>query len=638
MGYLQYIQNNPNDANAFKMISLLYHESDQPERAIQAIDKAIQIEPEQVAFFILKGVYCTNSSRYPEAIHALKQACVMDSENIEAYQKLGYAYGQNEQYHEAAACFKRAIKIDPQKSESHSNLGALYMEMSEHALAEDCLMRALTLGPNQATVHANLGKLYLNQRRFFDAEKELRHAITLNPDLRNAKLLLAKVLKEQGAVDDAVQHYQNWLLLEQPRDPYWNNYLLTLQYSGTATSEQLCQAAVHWGRQLSNITPKAPCLQRDWREDRPLRIGYVSGDLRNHPVGYFIEHVFRAHNREQYEVYCYSNAKVEDDLSLRLKRYVQQWRDIHLLNDKAVVQRIQQDGIDILIDLSGHTANNRLEVFAAKPAPVQATWLGYFSSTGLPEMDVIIGDSFVIPPEEEQYYIERVERLPNSYLCFTPPCMNVSVGELPCKKNGFVTFGCFNAISKFNDNVLELWANILQKIEQSRLLLKTNGFDDPSLRQKMIDAFKRNGIDEERIIIEGNSPRIELLNTYNQVDIALDPFPFNGGTTTAEALWMGVPVITLRGDRFVSHVGESILQAIGRPEWIASSIEEYSKIAIHLANQIPSLEQLRASLRTQLCQSPLCDAETFTNDLETLYRRLWHDCIRQTQTGCIPSA
>lgn len=636
--YLQYLQVNSSDASAWKMLSVLYHDCNENGRAVQAINKAIQICPNDVSFLVLKGAYFNELKDYPKAIETLVQACKLDNQNIESYQKLGFAYEQNKQYQEAAECFQHIIKLCPSQSEAYSNLAAVYVDIGEFGLAETCVRQALELNPNDAVANANMGIVHQKQRRFIESETYFRKALALNPCLENATYLLAKTIKEQGRLAESYQLFRETLRLEKPDNPFWGNFFLTTQYMNRLSSEELFQSPAIWGECLSKQILKLALKDHDWSINRPLKIGYVSGDLRNHSVGYFIENVIRAHDKKQFDVYCYSNSKTEDDLSQRLKGAVHQWRPIHRFNDEAATRLINDDAIDILIDLSGHTADNRLKIFASKPAPIQATWLGYFATTGLPEMDVIIADEYVVPPEEEQYYVERVERMPNSYLCFTPPQIEAAIKDLPYYKNEYITFGCFNAVPKLNEQVFENWAAILKRVENSRLLLKTNGCDDAVVRQRIQESLFRCGVGDHRIEVEAPSPRAELLDCYNRIDIALDPFPFNGGTTTAESLWMGTPVITKTGDRFVSHVGESILRAVGLPELIAEAWEDYIQIAENLSNQIPHLDHLHSTLRAQLLQSPLCDAQTFTRDLENLYRRLWHDCIRQMETECVKTA
>ena len=359
--------------------------------------------------------------------------------------------------------------------------------------------------------------------------------------------------------------------------------------------------------------------------NRKLNIAYVSADFRNHPVGYFIERVLSSHDKDRVEINCYTNSVMTDDTTRRLIESVTYWRNIYGLSDDDAAKLIRNDGIDILIDLSGHTANNRLTLFAKRPAPVQISWLGYFGTTGLNTMDYILADRFVVPDQEEQFYTEEVRRLPDSYLCFEPPDYSLDVNETPVRETGVITFGCFNNRCKLNTEVIELWANIMNTVPGSRLLLKHRQYDDANVQQLqfMHNSFASHNIDQSRIIMECGSARDELLASYHRVDIALDPFPCGGGTTTAECLWMGVPVITMKGDRWVGRVSQSILNTVGLPEFVADDVDAYQSLAIDLSNNIASLEKLRSTLRNKMESSPLCNGKRFANNLEDEYRHMW---------------
>jgi predicted O-linked N-acetylglucosamine transferase (SPINDLY family) len=359
-----------------------------------------------------------------------------------------------------------------------------------------------------------------------------------------------------------------------------------------------------------------------------LRLGYVGADLRRNPVGYFLEAVLANHDPSQVEVFLFANQAVNDDLTDRLVQHAQHWRKVIGFGDDALAKIIRDDQIDILIDLSGHTGKHRLLTFARKPAPIQATWMGYFATTGMAAIDYILADRFVIPPQEESQYVERVLRLPESYLCFTPPDVSfdkrpLEVGPLPAKSRGYVTFGCFNNLTKITLDVLKVWAQILKAVPDSRLFLKYKPLADAGTRDYFRNRLSDLGIDPHRIRLEASSPRGELLAAYNQVDIGLDPFPFNGGTTTAEALWMGVPVVTLRGDRFVSHVGETFLTTAGQADLVTNTADEYIARTVALASDLPALAVRRARLRAELLGSPLCDGATFTRGLEAALRDAW---------------
>ncbi|MEE8535198.1 MAG: hypothetical protein V3S45_04070, partial [Kiloniellales bacterium] len=321
----------------------------------------------------------------------------------------------------------------------------------------------------------------------------------------------------------------------------------------------------------------------------------------------------------------YANQAREDAVTERLRRHTRHWRSIIGLSDEAAAKLVRDDAIDILVDLSGHTRNHRLGLFASKPAPLQASWLGYFATTGLEAMDYILADRHVVPPGEEPLYSEKVLRLPDSYLCFSPPAFDIPVGPLPATASGGITFGCFNSLAKLTPEVVRLWAEILKAVPESRLLLKTRFLDRAQARDRYARLFAEQGVEEARLIFEGTSPRQALLERYDSVDIALDPFPFNGGTTSAEALWMGVPVVALGADRFAGRVGESILTTVGLSRLVARGEADYRALAVELASDLDALSKLRGELRGRLLASPLCDGPAFTRGLESAYRNIWHD-------------
>ena len=327
--------------------------------------------------------------------------------------------------------------------------------------------------------------------------------------------------------------------------------------------------------------------------------------------------------RTKVELFAYPTNLLEGELTLRIKPHFAAWQPLSSISNESAANLIHGDGIHILIDLSGHTAGNRLPIFAWKPAPVQITWLGYFASTGIAEIDYILGDSYVTPAEEADHYIEKVWRLPESYLCFTEPTINVEVGPLHALSIGSVTFGCFNRIERMNDNVVAVWARILKAIPDSRLFLKDKRLNDSVMRRAVYSRFECAGIKKNQLIFEGLSPRSEYLAAYNRVDIALSPFPYGGGTTSVEGLWMGVPVIVIRGNHFLSHLGESIAHNAGLSNWIASDEDEYVAKAIEFSSNLDDLAALRSRLRGQVVSSPLFDAKRFANQFENSLREMW---------------
>ncbi|HEX8956076.1 MAG TPA: peptide-binding protein, partial [Burkholderiaceae bacterium] len=368
---------------------------------------------------------------------------------------------------------------------------------------------------------------------------------------------------------------------------------------------------------------------------RQLRIGLVSADLRRHPVGYFLEDVLAALHREHgasLAFHAYANSLQQDELSRRLQAHCAAWHTVFGMSDEQLARLIHGEAIDILIDLSGHTTGTRLPMFAWKPAPLQISWLGYFATTGLAAIDYFVADPWALPPGDEADFSEAVWRLPETRLCLGVPDCDLAPSPLPALARGHVTFGCCNGASKLGEEVIALWARILHAVPASRLLLKNLQFSDPSRRADMQGRFASRGIAPERLLLEGPSPREEYLRTYERIDIALDPFPYPGGTTTAEALWMGVPVLTLSGRRFLARQGVGLLANAGLPGWIAADAEDYLAKAIAAAADLPALARLRAGLRAQVLASPLFDAPRFAGHFETMLREMWRDwCQRRAK-------
>ena len=359
--------------------------------------------------------------------------------------------------------------------------------------------------------------------------------------------------------------------------------------------------------------------------ERRLKIGYVSPDFRRHPVASFIEPALAAHNRNHCEVFCYSDVPKHDEITARMKGHSDHWRDIPGIPDGDAAELMRKDGIDILVDLAGHTSHNRLLLFARKPAPVQVSWIGYPATTGLSAMDYKIVDEYTDPHGvTERFYTEELIRLPGSFLCYLPDEQSPGVGSLPALGSGHITFGSCNNFAKVSPGVIALWTTILKTIAGSRLIMKAKSLSDCSTRDYVMDMFRRNGIPEQRIeLLSWEPSAMGHLNTYNRIDIALDTFPYNGTTTTCEALWMGVPVITLAGNTHASRVGTSLLTNIGIPDLIAGTQEEYVSMAEKLAGDLQRLQSLRGKLRGRMADSMLVDAHRFIAHLEAAYRTIW---------------
>ena len=496
--------------------------------------------------------------------------------------------------------------------------------------------RVLALRPDLAEAHNNLGVALNDQGKLAEAVACFRRALAVKPDSAEAHNNLGNALKDQGKIEEAIASYRRALSLQPELTRAHSNLLFSLNYLASQTASAYLEEARDYGRKVAAMVG---ARFSDWTcapTPERLRIGLVSGDFREHPVGFFLENILANLDPSRVELIAYPTHHEEDELGSRIRSRVMAWKSLLGLTDAAAARLIHDDGVHVLLDLSGHTSHNRLPVFAWKPAPVQASWLGYSASTGLAEMDYLLADPYVVPPSEEKQFAEAIWRLPECYLCFSPPRREVEVGSLPALEEGLITFGCFNNPVKINGQVIALWAKVLAAIPGSRLLLKAKQFGDSTFADKMRQRFVAAGIDSRRLLLEGfNLKRREHLAAYNRVDIALDPFPYNGTTTSIEGLWMGVPFIARRGERFIGHVGESIAHNAGLADWIAMGEEDYvEKVVAHTAD-LENLARLRADLRQQVLASPLLDARRFARNFEAALWGMWRcfSFARQNEAG-----
>ncbi len=608
------------------------------DEAVAHYQTAVRIDPNNAGALCSLGNALSSMSKHDEASANYQAALRLNPNFVEAHYNLGNSQIALQKYDDAVISFQHAIRINPNYAAAHNNLGNAHKERGDIAAAIENYRTAVRLQPDFARAYNNLAIVLKEQGMLQEACEAAQQALRVSPDFADAYISLGNISIAQGQPNRAIEHFQR-LLNIQPNHPEAHTCLFTMMhYRPEYSAEQLFTVAREWGTRYTPSTPSFPAHGNLPDPQRCLRVGYVSGDFYQHPVGYFIESVLAHHDGAQFEIFCYYNHDKCDELTTSLQGTAHHWRNITGQSDEAVIQRIRDDGIDLLVDLSGHTDRNRLLVFARKPAPVQATWLGYFDTTGLSTIDYIIGDRFLIPPQEEPHYVERVLRLPKAYLCYSPPVDMIDPGPLPALATNQITFGCFNNTAKLTEEIIACWSKLLHALPQAHLYLKYKPLGNDGVRRHYQALFAEQGIDIKRIRLAGASPRREYLAAYRDVDISLDPYPFNGCTTTMESLWMGVPVINLRGDRYVSHMGETILKHLGLEEFVTDSEEEYIAKAIALASELPALAEIRQRLRGNLLNSCLCDGPGFTRSLEAVYREIWVKwCHEQNNTFEIKS-
>jgi predicted O-linked N-acetylglucosamine transferase (SPINDLY family) len=539
----------------------------------------------------------------------------------EVHNSLGSALLQLGRFDEAAASCRRALEIRPDFAEAYNNLGLALHGLARLDDAVASYRRALEIQPHYAEVHNNLGNALRCLSRFDDAVASFRRALEINSEFAEAHSNLGIVLINLGQMDDAVASYRRALKIKPDVAMTHSSLLFALQFTSAITSQDLFEAHKRFGEQYeAPLKPHWPAHANSREPDKRLKIGYVSGDFREHAVAYFIEPVLSNHDKTQVEVFCYANSPIQDAVTVRLMAAADRWLPCAGMTDDELAQRIRADGIDILVDLCGHTAYNRLLTFARKPAPIQITYLGYPGGSGLSAMDYRLTDRYA-EPGDDQYYTEELLRLPDSLWCYRPADGMPEATPLPALANGYLTFGSFNNCYKVGEACIALWAALLRSLPTARLLMVT--VPEGEMRLRLTRQFEEFGVASERLAFCGKLPAREFHRKLQQVDIALDPFPVNGATTTCESLWLGVPVLTLVGGRFLSRAGFSVLNAAGLPEFAAATPEEYIQAATKLANDLPRLAEIRAGMRAHLKTTPLLDQQRFTRNLESIYRDVW---------------
>lgn len=561
--------------------------------------------------------------RTAEAIASYRAAIAVRPDYAEAHNNLGALFLDLGQAEDAAASCRAALRVQPQFPAALFNLAAALLEQRALDDAAAAAQSALDLNPGIAEAHNILGTIRKEQGSLAQAEACYRSALSARPDYPEALGNLANIFLEQGRLEDAIAGYERALTVRPGDFPVFSNMLFAQNYAQNREIGPLADAARRFGA-LAAAAASAPFS--DWPPhdpSGPLRVGLVSGDFRNHPVGYFLEGLLRATDPARVTFAAFPTRPGEDELTARIRPFLAGWHPIHGLNDRDAAALIHDSRISVLLDLAGHTSGNRLPVFAWRPAPVQAAWLGYFATTGLREMDFIMGDPQVTPAAEAHHFTETIWPLPETYLCFTPPADPVPVSPLPAIENGHVTFGCFNNVTKLNDGVVSVWARVLDAVTGSRLMLKARQLADGAVADMLRKRFDVHGVGADRLILEPPSSRADYFRAYHRIDIALDPFPYPGGTTTCEALFMGIPILTRRGDRFLSHAGETFARNAGLADWIATDDGDYVARAVRLAADVDGLAALRAGLRDRVLASPLCDADRFARHFADAVWGMW---------------
>jgi len=661
--FRQVLALRPNHAGALHMLGVIEHQMGRHAEAARLIERAISIEPNSPNFHSNFGIVLTAQGRLEDAIAAYERAIELRPDFAEAHNNLGTALKDKSEWDNAIAAFRRAVALRPNYAEALSNLGNALREKGLLPESIASLRQALALRPHSAEIRNNLGNALRDAGQLEQAIVEYRQAVSLRPNFADAYNNLGLAFRFSGTLDEAIAAFRAALALRpdyvealnnlgnslgeagdldealacyrqaasiKPDARVAGNLLYSLHFHPDYDAARIWQEHVRWNqayaRQLAN--PTAP-FENIAISDRRLRVGYVSPDFREHPVGRFMLPLMEHHDHCQFEIFAYSDVRRPDVVTERLRRRAGMWRSTLGISDEQLARLIRQDHVDILVDLTMHMEGTRMLTFARKPAPVQVTYLAYCSTTGLETMDFRLTDRYLDPPDmDDRYYSEQSARLPASYWCYPAPEQAPNVAPLPALAAGHVTFGCLNNFAKVSPSALEAWRRLLREVPASSLILHSH---DGGHRRRIRDYFVQFEIDPARIEFVGFLGASTYFAQYQRIDVALDPFPYPGGTTTCDALWMGVPVVTLGGKTAVSRAGVSILSNVGLPELISRSMGQYTQIAAQLAADLPRLAELRASLRQRMRSSPLMDARYFARAVEAAYRQMWRGwCDRQS--------
>lgn len=613
----------PSHPLAWAILGAIHRATSKNAEALVCLKKVVELTPSDAnGQFNLANTY-RDLGYATDAIDHYRRALKLKPDLQNGFFHLGNLQHDVGLLQAAEKSFRQALKLTPTHLETLSNLAHLLQDMGRLHDAIAIYDEALQYHPHHALLHYNRSDALRELGLFSEAEQAARTAIQIAPEMAEAHARLAEALLELGDVHRAVAAYEAALGLAPNNIVVHSSLLFTLNYAPSSDRQRSLELARSYGEKTKAIATKLKCRWSGEAFPQRLRVGLLSADLRNHPVGHFLEGILRHIDPRKIELVAVNTQTFEDELTQRIRPYFHEWQSIAGVQDVEAAGLVQELKLHVLLDLSGHTAGNRLSLFAHRLAPIQATWLGYFATTGVEEMDYLIADPITLPKELEGDFLEPIWRLPDTRLCFTAPRESIEVNSLPALSNAGITFGSFNNLVKLNDEVIALWSRILRSLPTSRLLVMAKQLRSPEMKSNLLARFASHGILPAQLILEAPVPRKEYLATYHRVDVCLDPFPFPGGTTTAEALWMGVPVLTLQGKRFLERQGAGLLHNAGLVDWVATNIDDYHARAVSVANDISTLAHLRLELRERVLASPVFNAVKFAENLTTALWGMW---------------
>jgi protein O-GlcNAc transferase len=626
--YRRGLVSSPLDSICYSNLGYVLGELGRSAESQQMLRKAVELNPADFDALYMLGNLARARGEWLEAIAHYRAALDVNADFEVCRRKLCVLLAQTGQFHEARDVMEPGTAFAPDTGDLYFFRGVSNLATGKLDEALEDFGHAIELQPRNVSFLINLGVAQFEKRELFAAIETYRRVLELDPENAQVHANLGAVLQHSGQLELAIERYRHALRLNADYLSAYHGLLFALTYLPGVAPQEYLEEARRYGMAVSArakpyVSWLCPALSS---VARPLRVGFVSGDLRKHPVGFFLESILAKFDPAKMTLVAYAASRTEDELSERLKSMFAEWHLVGTMTDEAVAQKIHADKIDILVDLSGHTGVNRLPVFAWKPAPVQVSWLGYWASTGVAEIDYILADPVSVPQAEAQFYSEKVWRLPHTRLCLCPPATQrvIEVNDLPALSKGHVTFGSYQMLSKINEGTLAAWSRVLARVPSARLRLQSKPLTYPEAVLNMKQRLAAADIDISRVDFHGEAGREDYLASYGEVDVVLDTFPFPGGTTTAEALWMGVPTVTVSGNSLLARQGESMLRCVGLGEWVAKDEHGYVEVAVAQVGDLEQLRDLRTSLRTRALASPLFDAVKFAHDLEVALTAMAH--------------
>jgi FkbM family methyltransferase len=615
-------------------ISICYFNLGRYDEAEEHAKIALDKKPEFFKGWLHLGSLYRAQAKLDDALKCFQKANAIDPKSASVAYRIGEIYSDQGDRNKAYELYDIATQIDKEYTEAWLAMAQVERQRKHYAEAEECIYEVLNQNPKNLAARVELGEHFKHTGNYEKAISLYEKLVQQYPKMGEIRINYALCLQELGSFDESEKHYM--IAFEDQPESFesLSNYLMGVHYNPDRTKEEIFEEHKLWDQHFAPQEKQERPVPYNTSRNKTLKLGFISGGFRMHPVGWMITKALENLPKNQFEVYCYTTNNIYDRVTKQIHKVSDKWKSVIGYNDAVIARMIKEDEIDILVELSGHSADTRLKTVALEPAPIIVKWVGgLFNTTGLKSVDYLITDHYETPAGEEKFYTEKLVRMPDDYVTFMPPEYAPEVGELPVVKNGYITFGCFNNPTKVNDEILMKWAGIMKDLPSSRLFLKSKQYDTEALRDRIIQTMEQNGVEADRIRFEGLSPHNELLDRYNEVDIALDPWPYSGGLTTCEALWMGVPVVTKPGPTFAGRHSTTHLSNAGLPELVTNSWDAYRKKVVELASDTKRLAELRSSLREQVTNSPIYDGERFGAHLSSALRQIWHQWVDGYENG-----